>query len=182
MGGESQDQNPAFVHRAFSSIAKRYVMTNHVLCLGIDLFWRRRVAKLVAAQQPEVVLDIATGSGDLAFAVQKGSPESLVMASDFCAPMLEEARKRGLQDLFVADGLALPLGDRSVDAITIGYGLRNMANWSKAIEEFSRVLKPGGLLVVLDFSLPTNVLIRWPYRFYLHRVLPIIAGWLTGNR
>lgn len=182
MAVESQDQNPAFVHRAFSSIAKRYVMTNHVLCVGIDLLWRRRVARLVAEQNPEVVLDVATGSGDLAIAVQKEVPHAKVIASDFCAPMLDEARKRGLEDLFVADGLSLPLADHSVDAITIGYGLRNMANWSKAIEEFARVIKPGGQLVVLDFSLPRNPLIRGPYRFYLHRVLPIIAGWLTGNR
>tara|TARA_R110000850_G_scaffold16044_3_gene50041 strand:- start:4017 stop:4724 length:708 start_codon:yes stop_codon:yes gene_type:complete len=182
MAAESQDQNPAFVHRAFASIAKRYVMTNHVLSLGIDVLWRRKVSRLVAATDPQMVLDVATGSGDLAQAVQAGSPEAKVIGADFCAPMLAEARQRGLKDLVVADGLALPFPDGSIDALTIGYGLRNMANWSAAIQEFSRVLKPGGLLVVLDFSLPTSPVLRIPYRFYLHRILPVLAGWLTGNR
>ena len=182
MASESQDQNPLFVHRAFSSIAKRYVLANHVLSFGIDIIWRKKVSRLVAETRPGVVLDVATGSGDLAAEVQRGSPGARVIGADFCAPMLAEARKRGLKDLIVADGLALPLPDHSVDALTIGYGLRNISNWAAAITEFSRVLKPGGLLVVLDFSLPTNPILNRPYRFYLHRILPVFAGWLTGNR
>ncbi len=182
MDANSQDQNPAFVHRAFASIAKRYVLTNHVLSLGIDVLWRRKVARLVAETNPKLILDVATGSGDLAQSVQAGSPEARVIAADFCAPMLAEARRRGLSDLIVADGLALPFPDQSIDALTIGYGLRNMANWADAISEFSRVLKPDGLLVILDFSLPRNPVLRAPYRFYLHRILPVLAGWLTGNR
>ena len=178
----SKDQDPEFVHRAFSSIAKRYVVTNHFLSLGIDVLWRRKVASLIARENPRLILDVATGSGDLAMVVQRSNPEAKVIATDFCAPMLEEARKRGLSDLLVADGLRLPFSDSSVDALTIGYGLRNMADWSGALSEFSRVLKPGGRLVVLDFSLPTFPLLRVPYRFYLHRILPRIAGWLTGNR
>ena len=177
-----KDQDPDFVYRAFSSIAKRYVVTNHFLSLGIDVLWRKKVASLVSADDPRIILDVATGSGDLAMAVQKENPEARVIATDFCAPMLEEARKRGLRDLLVADGLRLPFSDDSVDALTIGYGLRNMADWGAALIEFSRVLKPGGRLVVLDFSLPSHSLLRSPYRFYLHRILPRIAGWLTGNR
>ncbi|MBP83147.1 MAG: methyltransferase [Verrucomicrobiales bacterium] len=182
MASESQDQNPLFVHRAFSSIAERYVLANHVLSFGIDIIWRKKVSRFVAETCPDVVLDVATGSGDLAAEVQKGSPEARVIGADFCAPMLAEARKRGLENLIVADGLALPLPDDSVDALTIGYGLRNISNWAAAITEFSRVLKPGGLLVVLDFSLPTSPMLNRPYRFYLHRILPVLAGWLTGNR
>lgn len=182
MSHDSQDQNPAFVHRAFSSIASRYVLTNHVLSLGIDVIWRKLVAKLVAEVEPEVILDVATGSGDLALTVQRAIPNAKVIGMDFCAPMLMEAKKRGLENLAVADGLSLPLPDDSVDALTIGYGLRNMADWNKALSEFSRVLRPGGRLVVLDFSLPTSPLLRVPYRFYLHRILPLLAGWLTGNR
>lgn len=182
MNTASRDQNPEFVHRAFSSIAKRYVMTNHFLSLGIDVIWRKKVAEMVAASQPSLVLDVATGSGDLAQAVQRANPDATVIGSDFCAPMLAEAGKRGLKNLLVADGLALPFPDHSIDALTIGYGLRNMADWSGALREFSRVLKPGGQLVILDFSLPRNPLLRGPYRWYLHRVLPVIAGLLTGNR
>lgn len=182
MAQDSKDQDPAFVHEAFSSIASRYVLTNHCLSLGIDVLWRRKVGQLVAAINPGLVLDVATGSGDLAKTVQGFVPEARVIATDFCAPMLAEARKRGLTDLFVADGLNLPFPDDSVDALTIGYGLRNMADWEGALQEFFRVVRPGGRLVILDFSLPTNPVLRHPYRFYLHHVLPRIAGWLTGNR
>ncbi len=177
-----RDQDPEFVHRAFSSIAKRYVFTNHCLSLGIDVWWRKKVARLISQENPQVILDVATGSGDLALAIQKVNFQARVIATDFCAPMLEEAKKRELPDLLVADGLNLPFEDNSIDALSIGYGLRNMADWSAALTEFSRVLKPGGRLVVLDFSLPARAILRRPYRFYLHRVLPGIAGLLTGNR
>ena len=182
MAAQSQDQNPAFVHRAFSSIASRYVLTNHVLSLGIDILWRRRVATLVREVNPRLILDVATGSGDLARTVLMAVPDARVIGVDFCAPMLAEARKRGLSDLVVTDGLALPFPDHTIDALTIGYGLRNMADWGAAIREFARVLRPGGRLVVLDFSLPGRAVLREPYRFYLHRVLPCLAGLLTGNR
>lgn len=182
MSESAQDQNPVFVHRAFASIARRYVFANHVLSLGIDLLWRRRVARLVRDAGAGLVLDVATGSGDLARTVRDRVPGARVVGVDFCAPMLAEARKRGLDDLIVGDGLALPFADRTFDALTIGYGLRNMADWAAALREFARVLRPGGLLVVLDFSLPEAAWLRVPYRFYLHRVLPRIAGLLTGNR
>lgn len=179
---KSQDQNPAFVHRAFSSIAARYVLTNHVLSLGIDILWRRRVAALVREVNPRLILDVATGSGDLAMSVSAAVPEARVIGADFCAPMLAEARKRGMQELIVTDGLSLPFPAQTFDALTIGYGLRNMADWEAALREFLRVLKPGGRLVILDFSLPRFWLLRGPYRLYLHHVLPFLAGALTGNR
>ncbi len=178
----SQDQNPHFVHRAFSSIASRYVLTNHVLSLGIDVLWRRRVAQRLREAGARLVLDVATGSGDLARAVRDGVPGVRVVGVDFCAPMLAEARKRGLGDLLVADGLELPFAAGAFDALTIGFGLRNMADWAAALREFARVLKPGGLLVVLDFSLPQRAALCAPYRFYLHRILPGLAGTLAGNR
>lgn len=182
MSQSHQDQNPEFVHRAFSSIARRYVLTNHILSGGIDILWRRRVAKIVAEDSPGLVVDVATGSGDLAAAVGKACPEATIFGADFCAPMLEHARNRGLPNLIVADGMNLPFAENSVDAVTIGYGLRNMSNWAEALSGFSRVLKPGGRLVILDFSLPGNSFLKWAYRIYLHRILPKIAGLLTGKR
>ena len=168
---------------AFASIADRYVLTNHVLSLGIDVLWRRRVARLVAGTSPRRVLDLATGSGDLAEAVSRACGEDVeVIGADFCAPMLAHARRRGLPHLVVADGMCLPFEDEAFDALTIGYGLRNMESWPGALTEMRRVLRPGGRLVILDFSLPGLALIRGPYRLYLHRVLPTLGGWLTGNR
>jgi len=174
-------QDPVFVRKAFSSIAKRYVVTNHVLSMGVDILWRKQVASIVRDFAAERVLDVACGSGDLAAEVIKKMPEAQVVAADFCAPMLEQAKHRGLPMLVVADGMQLPFEAGFFDALTIGYGLRNMVTWDGALRELSRVLKPQGRLVVLDFSLPQGIL-REPYRFYLHRILPTMGGWLTGNR
>jgi demethylmenaquinone methyltransferase / 2-methoxy-6-polyprenyl-1,4-benzoquinol methylase len=174
-------QDPGFVRAAFARIAGRYVLANHVLSLGIDVLWRRRVARLVRAATPRRVLDLATGTGDLAAAIARACPDTQVVAADFCLPMLARARRRGLAHLVAADAMALPFGDGAFDALTIGFGLRNMASWPGGLREAARVLSPGGQLVVLDFSLPVGWL-RRPYRFYLHRVLPRLAGWLTGQR
>ena len=95
--------------------------------------------------------------------------------------MLAHARKRGLQNLIVADGLQLPFDDEAFDVVTVAFGLRNMADWPQAVTEMRRVLRPNGRLVILDFSIPEGVL-RRPYEFYLNRVLPRIAGALTGQR
>lgn len=173
-------QNPDFVQAAFSAIASRYVTTNHVLSMGIDLLWRARVAQRVAEWKPEALLDIATGTGDLALAIQSACPDTQVTGSDFCAPMLEVARKRGLSDLHVADALDLPFESGRFQCVTVAFGLRNMASYPKALLEMNRMLSPGGHVVILDFSLPDGVL-RAPYRWYLHHVLPRVAGWLTGH-
>lgn len=175
-------QDAGFVRRAFASIAGRYVLTNHVLSLGIDVLWRRTTARKVAALNPGVVLDVATGSGDLAQAVQKACPAATVLGLDFSAPMLREARKRGLKNLAVADALNMPVRDAAADVLTVAFGLRNMASWPGALREMSRVLRPGGSLFVLDFSLPASAVMRRMHLFYLRRVMPRIAGLLTGER
>lgn len=174
-------QNPDFVRAAFAAIAPRYVATNHVLSMGIDLLWRERVAQRVAEWNPARLLDVATGTGDLALTIQAACPDTAVTGSDFCAPMLEVARSRGLSDLHVADALDMPFGDGSYECVTVAFGLRNMASYPKALEEMCRLLVPGGHLVVLDFSLPGGLL-KAPYRWYLHHVLPRIAGALTGHK
>jgi len=174
-------QDPEFVKQAFTDIADRYVVTNHVLSGGIDILWRKKVAKQVAALKPERVLDLATGSGDLAMEILKKAPDTHVTGGDFCEPMLDVARRRGLKDLVVADGMDLPFEDESYDVITIGFGLRNMADWPLGIREMARVLKPGGTLMVLDFSLPKGSLRRKGYRVYLHSVMPRVAGIMTGK-
>ena len=174
-------QDPEFVRQTFSSISKRYDFANHLLSGGIDFFWRRTVAELVAKSRPKTILDLATGSGDLAIVIQKSCPSAQVVGADFCFPMLEEAVRKNVPRLVQADGLRLPFPAASFDVVTVAFGLRNMASWPEALREMSRVLRPGGSLFVLDFSLPENALLRPLYRFYLHRILPTIAGWATGQ-
>ena len=174
-------QNPEFVQNTFSQIAGRYDLANHLLSGGLDFLWRHRVSQVVAASRPSRILDLATGSGDLAIALQKACPSAQVIGADFCLPMLEEARRKHVPCLVQADALALPFRGETFDAVTVAFGLRNMASWERALGEMHRVLRPGGLLIVLDFSLPPKGPLREIYRVYLHHVLPRIAGWTTGR-
>lgn len=175
-------QDAGFVRQAFERIAPRYVLTNHVLSLGIDILWRKLTARRVAATRPAWVLDLATGSGDLAIAVQQACPEANIIGGDFTPPMMTEAQRCGFQHLIAADALSLPVQDAAFDVVTVAFGLRNMASWPNAVQEMARVLKPGGHLFVLDFSLPTLPVLRPLYVFYLEKIMPRIAGLLTGHR
>ncbi len=175
-------QDAGFVRQAFAGIAKRYVLANHVLSLGIDCLWRRSTARRIAELKPQRVLDLATGSGDLAQAVQAACPDAKVLGADFSVPMMREAQARQFKQLIAADGLALPFQDGAFDVLTVGFGLRNMASWPTALQEMSRVLRPGGRLFVLDFSIPSFPGLRQLYLFYLKQIMPRIAGWITGQR
>ena len=174
-------QNPAKVRGIFSAIATRYDLANHLLSGGLDFLWRARAVRIVHSWHPRNILDLATGSGDLALAMKRASPDARVVGADFCLPMLQIAARKGLHPLVVADGTRLPFADGAFDAVTIAFGLRNMESWPRALGEMSRVLATGGHLLVLDFSMPSAPLSA-PYRFYLHRVLPALAGIITGNR
>ena len=165
----------------FSRIARRYDLANHVLSGGADFLWRRRAAKIVAAWRPKDVLDLATGSGDLALALQARLPNAMIIAADFSPEMLKVARDKGVRETVLADALQLPFETGSFDCATVAFGLRNMADWALALREMSRVLREGGHLLVLDFSLPTGAL-RPAYRFYLHRCLPLLASVVTGQK
>lgn len=143
--------------------------------------WRARSARIVAADKPDRILDLATGSGDLARALRKASPRAVVLGADFCIPMLEVARRKKIPLLVQADGLHLPFRDGAFDALTVAFGLRNMASWEDALREMARVLRHGGLLLVMDFSLPELAPLRKLYRVYLHKVLPRFAAAITGN-
>lgn len=164
----------------FAKIAPRYDLANTLLSLGQDHTWRRHVTSQVATWSPRHILDVATGSGALAMQIRRAVPSASVLGVDFCLPMLTLARRRGLEKLFVADGLALPFRNQVFDVVTIAFGLRNMASVDKALHEMARVLRPRGHVLILDFSLPVLPL-RPLYRLYLHRVLPRLAGALTGQ-
>ncbi len=170
-----------YVRDAFARIADRYVVTNHVLSGGMDIWWRRVVTSRIRKWRPRRLLDVASGTGDLALEIQDACPDCEVIASDFCAEMLAHAASRGIANTVVADALDLPYPDASFDIVTVAFGLRNMADYPAALREMRRVLKPGGRLVVLDFSLPGGIL-RHPYRLYLHHVLPRLAGLVTGEK
>jgi len=178
---EISKEHPDSVRGLFASIAGRYQTVNHILSGGLDWYWRAVSVRLMRRWNPRLVLDVATGSGDLAAAIGKNFTECRVIGADFCRPMLDVARRQGLTELVEADGLHLPFPDASFDAVTVAFGLRNMASWRDGLKEMARILKPGGHLLVLDFSLPTLPVIRPLYRFYLHRILPIVAGIATGR-
>ena len=174
-------QNPAKVRGIFTSIAGRYDLANHLLSGGLDFLWRARAVRIVKQWRPRSVLDLATGSGDLALAMRKALPHAQIVGADFCLPMLQIAARKGLRPLVVADGTKLPFADGSFDAVTVAFGLRNMESWPGALREMARVLQTDGHLLVLDFSMPRPPFAAL-YRFYLHRILPLFAGAVTGNR
>ncbi|MEY4925091.1 MAG: Ubiquinone/menaquinone biosynthesis C-methyltransferase UbiE [Verrucomicrobiota bacterium] len=173
----------------FARIAGRYDIANHLLSGGIDYWWRQRLVRAVYDSHAASVLDLATGSGDVVFALADGlAPGVTLLGMDFCQPMLDEAVKKREEnhrwthiEFRLGDGMALPLPDASFEAITISFGLRNMVNRAKALQEMRRVLKPDGRLFILEFSQPM-VWFRPFYYTYLKYVLPIVAGIITGDR
>jgi len=182
--------DPVAVEATFSSVAPRYDLANHWLSGGIDFYWRKCLVDLAQKSQPTDILDLATGSGDVLFALRRGLGEKVRLTGlDFCEPMLEQARAKrekkqlGSEDnqFLHGDCLRLPFADESFDLITISFGLRNLADREKGLSEMQRVLRPGGRLIVLEFSQP-YLWFRPFYYFYLRGLLPWVARWLTGDR
>ena len=178
----------------FGSIAPRYDLANHLLSCGIDFYWRKRVAEIVASWRPNKapkdfaspdhfgVVDLATGTGDLALALQRKMPEAEIIGADFSEEMLAIAKRKGVRQTILADAMRLPFGDASIDCVTVAFGLRNMEDYGGALREMARVLKPHGHLLVLEFSLPEMSILRGAYRFYLHRCLPLLGSFLTKKK
>jgi demethylmenaquinone methyltransferase / 2-methoxy-6-polyprenyl-1,4-benzoquinol methylase len=181
--------DPKAVNSMFARIAGRYDLANHLLSGGVDYWWRQRLVRSVHDVRPQAVLDLATGSGDVAFALADGLPAAVqITGMDFCEPMLEEAvKKRADSSRWTkiafrqGDGMALPLADQLFDVVTISFGLRNMADRHKALTEMRRVLRPGGRLFVLEFSQP-SAWFRPFYYAYLKFILPAVAGVVTGDK
>ena len=183
--------DPVAVNAMFARIARRYDFANHLISCGLDYGWRRNLVAAVRACAPSTILDLATGSGDVAFALSHGLPPGTrIEGIDFCQPMLDQAnaKKTALDQTHqddlqfrAGDGLALPVADATFDAVTISFGLRNMADRNQSLREMYRVLRPGGHLFVLEFSQP-RAWFRPFYFFYLRRILPWLAGAVTGDR
>jgi len=164
----------------FASIAHRYDLANHLLSGGLDFLWRKWAARRISMERPRRILDLATGSGDLAVVLSRECPNATVVGADFCLPMLRVAKEKTTGALIGADALRLPFAPGSFDAATVAFGLRNMVSWHGVLEEVQRVLRPGGTFLILDFALPDGWF-GWIYRSYLHHVLPRIARLVTGE-
>jgi demethylmenaquinone methyltransferase/2-methoxy-6-polyprenyl-1,4-benzoquinol methylase len=173
---------PERVRQMFASIAQRYDLANHVLSCGADFYWRRRAAEIVAIWRPNKVVDLATGTGDLALAIQRQSPNAEVIGADFSEEMLAIAKGKGVRQTFLVDAMKLPFADAEFDVVTIAFGLRNLPDWSAALGEMRRALNPNGHLLILEFSLPRASILRMLYRFYLHRCLPVFGSLLTKQK
>src|ERR1051326_5200469 len=175
-------RDPETVREMFDRVARRYDRANHLLSFGCDFSWRRRAAEIVARWKPACVLDVATGSGDLALALQRRLSTAQVVGLDFSDAMLALARRKGVRHLLAADAVQLPLADQSFDVVTIAFGLRNMRDWSEALREMRRILTSNGHLLVLDFSLPQHPIWRSLHRFYLHRIMPFVSAMITREK
>jgi demethylmenaquinone methyltransferase/2-methoxy-6-polyprenyl-1,4-benzoquinol methylase len=185
---ETAEQRAA-VERMFSAIAPRYDFLNRLLSAGRDRVWRREAIRATRLPIDGRLLDVCTGTADMALETARQFPTATIAGVDFSGPMIDRGRQKvagaGLADrvvLSVAPAEALPFPDGAFDAVTVAFGLRNVADRRLALAEMRRVLKPGGRAVVLEFTTPPGRLFRRLYLWYFHRVLPVIGGLISGHR
>jgi len=177
-----------YVKKMFNDIAHRYDLLNHLLSGGTDIYWRRKAISKLNINANSLVLDIACGTGDLAFTSNKVK-KSKVFGIDIATNMLElgsqKAIEKGKMDyvkFLAGDGEKLPFNDKVFDAVTIAFGVRNMGDIKKNLREMSRVLKPGGELIVLEFSTPKSNMFKKAYMFYFHKILPGIGKLISKDK
>ncbi|MFY9344041.1 MAG: ubiquinone/menaquinone biosynthesis methyltransferase [Planctomycetota bacterium] len=176
----------AVIQRMFAEVAPGYDRANRALSLGIDVRWRQRTVAAIGVVPGERGLDVCSGTGDLALALQRAGAR--VVGADFCQPMLQRAvaKSRGLAGrppaFVAADALALPFPAAAFDFATVGFGIRNVADPVKALAELARVVRPGGRVVVLDCARPRVPLLGAAYRLYFKHVLPRLGAWISGAR
>jgi demethylmenaquinone methyltransferase/2-methoxy-6-polyprenyl-1,4-benzoquinol methylase len=184
------DKTPDRVRRMFAEIAHRYDFLNHLLSLGIDHYWRWRTVRTVCPPENSRILDVCTGTGDLAMAYHRAAGASAtIVGADFCAEMLvlakEKAAKRGAEGVvtFVeADTENLPMADSQFQIVCVGFGLRNVRDTDRGLAEMTRVCSSGGKVAVLEFSSPTWQPMKAIYGWYFRKVLPRVGQWLARNR
>ncbi len=185
-GGETKKQR---VGKMFDAIAPTYDALNHLLSLGIDRGWRRKVVRMASANFPRTILDVATGTGDLAIALARKMPEASITGVDISENMLaigrQKVSRRGLNERIVlrtGDAEALKCADGEFDCVTVAFGVRNFGDIPKGLGEMRRVLRPGGKCLVLEFSEPTVPVFGRVYRFYFHSVLPRMGRLVSRDR
>ena len=175
------ERTAAGVRRMFDRVAPRYDLANTVFSLGQDRLWRRATAQATSLEDGEVAVDVACGTGLLAGELARLAPGAQVLGLDFSWEMVRRAPDSVRPPLGVADALRLPLADASVDVITIAFGLRNLPEPAVGLLEFRRVLRPGGRLVVCEFSHPTVPVLRQVYGRYLTKLMPLAARRLASD-
>jgi len=169
------------VAQMFDTISGNYDNLNRVISFGIDVKWRKKVLKIVSDSNPKIILDIATGTGDLAILMAQSNAEKII-GLDISAGMLEVGRKKVEEkklsnsiELILGDSENMPFEDNYFDAITVGFGVRNFENLEKGFAEILRVLKPNGVFVILETSVPVKTPYKQGYRFYTKNILPMIG-------
>ena len=177
------------VRQMFDSIAPAYDFMNRAMTLGIDMWWRRLAVKRLRALSPTRLLDVATGTGDFAIQLFKSLHPQHIMGIDLSQGMLDEARRKveekGLGksiSFHQGDCMALEMGDETFDAVTVAFGVRNFEHLQQGYQEMARVLRPGGILCVLELSTPTHPIIRWFYDLYTLHIIPWIGSIKSGDK
>ncbi len=176
------------VAKMFDAISKNYDGLNRVISLGIDVKWRKKVVKIVGKNKPNQILDIATGTGDLALMMAELSPDKIIgldISEGMLAVGKEKIAKVNLSEkieMVVGDSEEMPFDDDTFDAITVSFGVRNFANLDKGIKEIARVLKPSGVLVILETSNPMKFPFKQGYKLYTHLFLPIIGKLFSKDK
>ena len=186
---EPQKTGSPAVKNMFSSIAGKYDLLNRLFSLGTDVKWRQELASEISATENRPILDVATGTGDVALTLQERcSGDGLIVGTDFTLPMLQVGakkvshnRKRKIR-LTAGDAYALPFRENIFGAVTIAFGLRNLAHRVDGLAEMARVLTPGGRVVILEFSPMDRPVFGRLFRFYFHRIMPFVGGIISGNR
>lgn len=180
----------AHVRGMFDQIAPTYDRANHLLSLSIDRYWRWRSVRMLrqALERSHLdeaprILDICCGTGDFSLALAAGIPRSRLVGGDFSHVMLAAAQRKAPQlGWLQADALHLPYGDETFAAITAGFGFRNLTDYRAGLRELRRCLVPGGVLAILEVSRPVAPVLKQLYPFYFERVLPLVGGWISGQR
>ena len=176
------------VARMFDSISGRYDFLNHFLSLGIDILWRKKAIRLLDALQPKIILDVATGTGDFSIEAMSLHPEKII-GVDISEGMLEVGRRKmrekkldAVIELRSGDSENLPFEDNFFDAVIVAFGVRNFENLDRGLSEMLRVLKPGGRVIVLEFSRPSKFPFKQLYNVYFTTILPLIGRWISRDQ
>ncbi len=173
----------------FDRISPKYDALNHLLSFNIDKVWRKKTAKAVAKSQPNTILDLATGTADLAMAVARRNPQAHIIGMDISEKMLDIGKAKVAQrkmdeqiELCLGNAAALPFDDNTFDAVTVAFGVRNFEDLDKGLSEIHRVLKPDGNVFILEFSMPEQFPVKQLYRFYFKRLLPVIGKIVSKDK